>query len=108
MLCADTRVDAVRIADTPPCRPLCVTPQIPGTRHGRKHSQHGLKWSFRYQMRPYPEETALIGEVVAKYRILEEIGRGSTGVVYKAQDTFLGRLAALKLIAEEFRSEERR
>jgi serine/threonine protein kinase len=53
-------------------------------------------------MRPYPEETALIGEVVAKYRILEEIGRGSTGVVYKAQDTFLGRLAALKLIAEEF------
>ena len=44
----------------------------------------------------------MIGEVVAKYRILEEIGSGSMGTVYKAQDTFLGRFAALKLIAEKF------
>jgi serine/threonine protein kinase len=44
----------------------------------------------------------VIGEVVAKYRILEEIGQGSMGVVYKAQDTFLGRFTALKLIAEQF------
>jgi serine/threonine protein kinase len=44
----------------------------------------------------------LIGEVVARYRILEEIGRGTMGVVYKAQDTFLGRFAAVKLIAEKY------
>jgi serine/threonine protein kinase len=44
----------------------------------------------------------VIGEVIGKYRILEEIGHGSMGVVYKAQDTFLGRFAALKLIAEKY------
>jgi serine/threonine protein kinase len=44
----------------------------------------------------------VIGEVVARYRILEEIGRGSMGVVYKAQDTFLGRFAAVKLMAEKY------
>ncbi len=42
----------------------------------------------------------MIGKLVSKYRILEEIGRGAMGAVYKAQDTFLGRYAALKLIAE--------
>jgi len=44
----------------------------------------------------------VIGEVVSKYRILEEIGSGSMGVVYKAQDTFLGRFAALKIMAEKY------
>jgi len=44
----------------------------------------------------------LIGEVVGRYRVLQEIGKGSMGVVYKAQDTFLGRYAALKLIAEKY------
>jgi serine/threonine protein kinase len=44
----------------------------------------------------------VIGEVVARYRIMEEIGSGSMGTVYKAQDTFLGRFAALKLIAEKY------
>jgi serine/threonine protein kinase len=42
----------------------------------------------------------MIGEVVSKYRILEELGSGSMGTVYKAQDIFLGRFAALKLVAE--------
>jgi serine/threonine protein kinase len=46
-------------------------------------------------------ENLMIGSMVAQYRILEEIGRGSMGIVFKAQDTVLGRLAALKIIAEK-------
>ncbi len=47
----------------------------------------------------------MTGEIVSKYRIIEEIGAGSMGTVYKAQDTFLGRFAALKLIAGKFLSD---
>ena len=43
----------------------------------------------------------MIGETVSKYRVIEEIGSGSMGTVYKAQDTFLGRFAALKVIGEK-------
>jgi len=43
----------------------------------------------------------MIGQTISKYRILEEIGRGSMAIVFKAQDTFLGRFAALKIMAEK-------
>jgi eukaryotic-like serine/threonine-protein kinase len=43
----------------------------------------------------------MIGQTVSKYRILEEIGRGAMGIVFKAQDTFLGRFVALKIVAEK-------
>ncbi len=43
----------------------------------------------------------MIGQAVSKFRIVEVIGRGAMGIVFKAQDTLLGRFVALKILAEK-------
>ena len=62
----------------------------------RKVQRTGVASSLRRLAQP-----AMVGTVIGKYRIVGSLGRGATGVVYRAVDESLGRDVAIKILSSE-------